>query len=160
MGYQPHQMPVVLHATPKFDPNNSPWPTVLPICSSISIRPKSKESLFLAGNCLLIASTVSVYSLRQILLRVLADCNTNSPGNALHERRSVRAGTQVSGCVRALIVIVGSLLHTWIWVRVYVGLRGKILDADLRLVTSRLYKMGVTRPWTRHIHPCHYITPS
>ena len=33
---------------------------------------------------------------------------------------------------------------------------GKILDADLRLVTSRLYKTGVTRPWTCHVHPCHF----
>jgi hypothetical protein len=47
----------------------------------------------------------------------------------------------------------------WIGVGVYVELSGKILDADLRLMTSRLYKTGVTRPWTRHIHPCHYIIP-
>jgi hypothetical protein len=27
---------------------------------------------------------------------------------------------------------------------------------DLRLVASRLYKAGITRPWTRHVQPCHY----
>jgi len=24
------------------------------------------------------------------------------------------------------------------------------------LVASRLYKAGITRPWTRHVQPCHY----
>jgi hypothetical protein len=32
---------------------------------------------------------------------------------------------------------------------------GKIIAKDLRLVASRLYQMGVTRPWTRHV-PCRY----
>jgi len=36
---------------------------------------------------------------------------------------------------------------------------GKIIARDLRLVASRLYKKGVTRPWTRHVQPCHYIIP-
>jgi len=74
-------------------------------------------------------------------------------------RNRVRARTPGSGCVRAWIVIVGSWLPTWIWVRVYVGLSVKILDADLRLATSRLYKSGVTQPRTCHVHPCHYIIP-
>jgi hypothetical protein len=51
---------------------------------------KAKLTLFLDGNCFLIASTVSVYSLRQILLRVLADGNTNSRHNALYDRHSSR----------------------------------------------------------------------
>jgi len=36
---------------------------------------------------------------------------------------------------------------------------GTIIARDLRLVASRLYKTGVTRPWTRHVQPCHYIIP-
>jgi hypothetical protein len=35
------------------------------------------------------------------------------------------------------------------------GCIGKIIARDLRLVASRLYKMGVTRPGTRHV-PCRY----
>jgi len=45
---------------------------------------KAKFTLFLDGNCFLIASTGSVYSLQQILLRVLADGDTNSLRNALY----------------------------------------------------------------------------
>ena len=51
---------------------------------------KAKLTLFVDGNCFLIASTVSVYSLRQILLTVLADGNTNSLRNALYDRRNSR----------------------------------------------------------------------
>jgi hypothetical protein len=51
---------------------------------------KAKLTLILDGNCFLIASTVSVHSLRQILLRVLADGNTNSLRNALFDRHSSR----------------------------------------------------------------------
>jgi len=36
---------------------------------------------------------------------------------------------------------------------------GKIIARDLRLVASRLYKTGVTRPWTRHVQRCRYIIP-
>jgi hypothetical protein len=46
---------------------------------------KAKLNSFLDGNCFSIASTVSVYSLWQILLRVLADVNNNSLYNALCE---------------------------------------------------------------------------
>ena len=53
-------------------------------------RSKAKLTLFLDGNCLLIASTVSVYSLRQILLRVLVDGNTNLLCNALYDQHSSR----------------------------------------------------------------------
>ena len=49
---------------------------------------KAKLTLFLAGNCFLIASTVSDISLWQILLRVLADGNTDLVRNALYARRS------------------------------------------------------------------------
>jgi hypothetical protein len=48
---------------------------------------KAKQTLFVDGDCFLIASTVSVYSLRHILLRVLADGNTNSLCNAFYDRR-------------------------------------------------------------------------
>jgi hypothetical protein len=34
----------------------------------------------------------------------------------------------------------------------------KIIARDLRLVASRLYHTGVTRPWTHHV-PCSYIIP-
>ena len=37
---------------------------------------KAKLTLFREGNCFLIASTVSTYSLRQMLLRVVADGST------------------------------------------------------------------------------------
>jgi len=49
---------------------------------------QAKLTLFLDGNCFLIASTVSEYSLRQRLLRVLADGSTSSLRNALYERCS------------------------------------------------------------------------
>jgi len=55
----------------------------------VDVHPsKAKQTFLLAGNCFLIASTVTVYSLRQILLRVLADGNTTLLRNALHERCS------------------------------------------------------------------------
>jgi len=57
----------------------------------VDVHPsKAKLTLFLDGNCFLIAFTVSVYSLRQILLRVLADGYTKSLHNALYDRRSTR----------------------------------------------------------------------
>jgi len=33
---------------------------------------------------------------------------------------------------------------------------GEIIARDLSLVASRLYGMGFTRPWTRHVRPCRY----
>jgi hypothetical protein len=51
---------------------------------------KAKLTLFVDGNYFLIASTVSVYSLQQILLRVLAEGTTNSLCNTLYDRRSLR----------------------------------------------------------------------
>jgi hypothetical protein len=57
----------------------------------VDVHPsKAKLTLFLDSNCFLIATTVSLYSLRQMLLRALADSNTKSPRNALYERRSLR----------------------------------------------------------------------
>jgi len=50
----------------------------------------AKLTLFLVGNCFLIAFTVSEYSLRQMLLRVLADGSTSSLRNVLYDRRSSR----------------------------------------------------------------------
>jgi hypothetical protein len=56
----------------------------------VDVHPsKAKLTLFVDSNCFLIASTVSAYSLWQILLRVVADGNTNSLGNALYDRRSL-----------------------------------------------------------------------
>jgi hypothetical protein len=57
----------------------------------VDVHPsKAQLTLFLDGNFFLIASTVSVYSLRQILLRVLADGKTYSLRNALYDRRNWR----------------------------------------------------------------------
>jgi len=58
---------------------------------------KAKLSLFVDSNCFLIESAVSVYSLRQILLRVLADGNNNSLRNALYDHRSSRIGIAFHG---------------------------------------------------------------
>jgi hypothetical protein len=51
---------------------------------------KAKLTLFRIGNWFLIASTVSAYSLRQMLLRVVVDGRTRSLRNALYDRRSSR----------------------------------------------------------------------
>jgi len=57
----------------------------------VEVHPsKAKLTLFLVGNCILIASTVSEYSLRQMLLKVLADGSTSSLRNALYDHRSSR----------------------------------------------------------------------
>jgi len=49
----------------------------------VTVHPsKDKLTLFCDGNCFLIASTVSAYSLRQMLLRVVADGSTKSSRNA------------------------------------------------------------------------------
>jgi len=57
----------------------------------VDVHPsKAKLTLFLDSNCILIASTVSAYSLWQILLRVVADGSTRSSHNALYGRRSSR----------------------------------------------------------------------
>jgi len=42
-------------------------------------------------------------------------------------------------------------LQTWTRVIVYVYVYGKIIARDPSLVASRLYRMGVTRPPTRHV---------
>jgi len=43
---------------------------------------------FFDGNFFKIASTVSVYSLCQMFLRVLVDIDTNSPCNSLYDHRN------------------------------------------------------------------------
>jgi len=35
--------------------------------------------------------------------------------------------------------------------------KGKIIPRDLRLVASRVYKAGVTRPWTHNMQHCQYM---
>jgi len=49
---------------------------------------KAKLTLFLDRNCLEIACTVSEYSLRQMLLRVLADGDRSLVCNALYNHRT------------------------------------------------------------------------
>jgi hypothetical protein len=64
----------------------------------VDVHPsKAKLTVFLDGNCFLIASTVSVYSLQQILLRVLADGNTKSLCNPLYERHGSRFDISFDG---------------------------------------------------------------
>jgi hypothetical protein len=58
---------------------------------------KGKLTLFRIGNCFLIASTVSAYSLRQMLLRVVVDGTTRLLRNALYERRSTRFDIALHG---------------------------------------------------------------
>jgi len=60
-------------------------------------RSKAKPTLFLGSNYFLIASTVSVNSLQQILLMVLAHDNTNSLRNALYDRHSSRFDIALHG---------------------------------------------------------------
>ena len=57
----------------------------------VDVHPsKAKLTLFHSGNCFLIAFTVSAYSLRQMLLRVIVDGSTRSSHNALYDRHSSR----------------------------------------------------------------------
>jgi len=64
----------------------------------VDVRPsKAKLTLFLDVSCYLIASTVSVYSLRQILHRVLADGNTSPLRNVLYDCRSSRLDISFHG---------------------------------------------------------------
>jgi len=57
----------------------------------VEVHPsKPKLTISRNGNCFLIASTVSAYSLRQMLLKVVADGRTRSSHNALYDRRSSR----------------------------------------------------------------------
>ena len=51
---------------------------------------KAKLTLFCDGNCFLIASIVSAYSLQQMLLRVIADSSWGSSHNALNDDHSFR----------------------------------------------------------------------
>jgi len=57
----------------------------------VDVHPsKAKLTLFRDGNCFLIASTVSAYSLREMLQRVAADGSTRSSRNAVYNCRSSR----------------------------------------------------------------------
>jgi len=57
----------------------------------------AKLTLFLDANCFLIASTITVLSLRQILLWVVADGNTNLFHNALYDRHRSRFDIALHG---------------------------------------------------------------
>jgi len=53
----------------------------------VDVHPsKVKLTLFPTGNCFLIASTASAYSLRQMIVRVVADGSTKSSRNAIYDR--------------------------------------------------------------------------
>jgi len=52
----------------------------------VDVHPSKAElTLFLEGNCVLIAFTVSVYFLQQMLLSMLVDGSTNSLCNGLYD---------------------------------------------------------------------------
>jgi len=64
----------------------------------VDVHPsKAKLTLFRIGNCFLSASTVSAYSLRQMLLMVVADHRTRSSRNVLYDRRSTRVDIAFHG---------------------------------------------------------------
>jgi len=57
----------------------------------VDVHPsKAKQTLFRIRNCFLIASTVSAYSIQQMLLRVVADGRTRSSRNAFNNRGNSR----------------------------------------------------------------------
>jgi len=57
----------------------------------VDVHPsKAKLTLFRIANCFLIASTVSAYCLRQMLLRVVADSSTRSSRDDLFDCCSSR----------------------------------------------------------------------
>jgi len=58
---------------------------------------KAKLTLFSDGNCFLIASPVSKYSLPQMLLRVLVDGSPSSLGNELYDRHTSKFVGAVHG---------------------------------------------------------------
>jgi len=69
---------------------------------------KHKVTLFRIGNYFLIVSTVSAYSLRQMLLRVVVDGRTRSSRNDLYDRRSSRIDRAFHGLCAKQIVTWGS----------------------------------------------------
>ena len=58
---------------------------------------KAKVTVYCDGNCFLISSTVSAYSLQQMLLRVEADGSTKSSRNALYDCCSTMFDIKVHG---------------------------------------------------------------
>jgi len=58
---------------------------------------KAELALFHDGNCFLIASTVSVYSLRQMMLSIVADGSIKSSNNALYDHCSSRLDIEFHG---------------------------------------------------------------
>jgi hypothetical protein len=58
---------------------------------------KAMETLFFDHNCFLIRSTISVYSLRQMQLNMLAEGSTNSLRNALSGCCSSRLDIEFHG---------------------------------------------------------------
>jgi len=64
----------------------------------IDVHPtKANVTLFREANCFLIPSMVSAYSLRQMLLRVVADGSTSSLRNALCDCHSSRLEIALHG---------------------------------------------------------------
>jgi hypothetical protein len=65
--------------------------TVVMGSAFINVHPsKAKANLFHDGNCFVIASTVSAYSLQSVLVRVLVDGSTRSVDIALYDHCSSR----------------------------------------------------------------------
>jgi len=65
---------------------------------SVDVHPsKAKQTLFSNDNSFWIASTVSAYSLRQMLVKVVADSSTSLQLNALYDHRSSRFDIALHG---------------------------------------------------------------
>jgi len=86
---QPHRKRVELHAMPNFDPYSMQWLKLASLFVEVHLS-KAKVTSFHNGNCFLIASTVSAYSFRHMLLRVVADGRTRSSLNAIYDCHSSR----------------------------------------------------------------------
>jgi len=88
---QPHQKQVVHDRMPNFDSYYKSWPFNILASLVVDIHTsKAQLTLFRDGNSFLIASTVSAYSLRQMLLWVIMDSSTRSLRNALYDNYSTR----------------------------------------------------------------------
>jgi hypothetical protein len=90
MGHQPHQMKVLLVEKPNLEIDNRYMTDVIADLFVDGHPSKAERTLFVDANCILIASTVSEHSFRQIMRRVLADGNINSIRNALYDCQSSR----------------------------------------------------------------------
>jgi len=80
---------VLLRRMPNFDPSRKQWLTDVMANLVVKVHPSQFQlTLFLDGYSFLIASTVSGYSLLQILLSMMRDSSTNLLRNGLYDHPS------------------------------------------------------------------------